>query len=276
MNYNATAVIKTAREILDSKGITHYNDTVFLLEKVLGKKCSVLSNIELSETEYNEYMSLISRRAERESMDSLMGYTEFMGLVVPFSQDTLSPRQETEIMVDNIIRENRGRNDLTVLDLCSGSGCIGLSIAKHLPAKVTLVDISYKAISMAKKTAELNNIAVEIIESDLFDNVTGKYDIIITNPPYKYAQQFVEHALELIPEGNRVAMFLKLTFLESKNRKEMFEKYPPEYISVSSSRLQCALGGDFEKFKSTSSAAAYGWFIWRKGFTGEPRVRWFN
>ena len=99
---------------------------------------------------------------------------------------------------------------------------------------------------------------------------------IITNPPYKYAQQFVEHALELIPEGNRVAMFLKLTFLESKNRREMFEKYPPEFIYVSSSRLQCALGGDFEKFKNTSTAVAYGWFIWRKGFKGEPRVRWFN
>lgn len=99
---------------------------------------------------------------------------------------------------------------------------------------------------------------------------------IITNPPYKYAQQFVEHALELIPEGNRVAMFLKLTFLESKNRKELFEKCPPEFIYVSSSRLQCALGGDFEKYKGNSSAAAYGWFIWRKGFTGEPRVRWFN
>lgn len=99
---------------------------------------------------------------------------------------------------------------------------------------------------------------------------------IITNPPYKYAQEFVEHALEIIPEGQRVAMFLKLTFLESKNRREMFEKYPPEYIYVSSSRLQCALGGDFEKYKSTSTAVAYGWFIWRKGFTGEPRVRWFN
>ena len=100
---------------------------------------------------------------------------------------------------------------------------------------------------------------------------------IITNPPYKYAQQFVEHALELIPDGNRVAMFLKLTFLESKNRKEMFEKYPPEYIYVSSSRLQCALGGEFEKYKqSGGTAVAYGWFIWRKGFTGEPKVRWFN
>ena len=110
-----------------------------------------------------------------------------------------------------------------------------------------------------------------------FLKTTGEYHCdIITNPPYKYAQQFVEHALELVPEGHRVAMFLKLTFLESKNRREMFEKYPPEYIYVSSSRLQCALGGNFEKYKTTSTAVAYGWFIWRKGFTGEPRVRWFN
>ena len=100
---------------------------------------------------------------------------------------------------------------------------------------------------------------------------------IITNPPYKHAQQFVEHALELIPDGNRVAMFLKLTFLESQARREMFEKYPPEYIYVSSSRLRCARGGDFETYKQgVGTAIAYAWFIWRKGFTGEPRVRWFN
>lgn len=100
---------------------------------------------------------------------------------------------------------------------------------------------------------------------------------VITNPPYKYAQQFVEHALELVPIGRRVAMFLKLTFLEGKARKEMFEHYPPEYIYVSSSRLQCALGGDFENLKSGGgSAVAYGWFIWRKGYKSDPRVRWFN
>ena len=99
---------------------------------------------------------------------------------------------------------------------------------------------------------------------------------IITNPPYKYAQQFVEHALDIIPDGCRVAMFLKLTFLEGKNRRSLFDKSPPEVIYVSSSRLPCALGGDFTALKQTSSAVAYAWFIWRKGFTGEPRVRWFN
>ena len=100
---------------------------------------------------------------------------------------------------------------------------------------------------------------------------------IITNPPYKYAQQFVEHALDIISDGNRVAMFLKLTFLESNSRRAMFERYPPEIIYVSSSRLQCAKGGEFEEYKQRGgTAVAYGWFIWRKGYTGEPRVRWFN
>lgn len=100
---------------------------------------------------------------------------------------------------------------------------------------------------------------------------------IITNPPYKYAQQFVEHALDVVPEGQRVAMFLKLTFLESQNRRKMFDRYPPQYIYVSSSRLRCASSGEFEKYKQGSGTAiAYAWFIWKKGFTGEPRVRWFN
>lgn len=184
MNYKATAVVKAAKDILNSKGVTNYNDTVFLLEKVLGKKCSILDSIELNEQEYAEYMELISRRSEHEPMDSLMGYTEFLGLTIPFSQDTLSPRQETEIMVDNIIRENKGRDNLTVLDLCSGSGCIGLAIAKHLGAAVTIVDISAAAIAVAEQNAKLNNVSVNIVSSDLFENVEGKYDIIVTNPPY--------------------------------------------------------------------------------------------
>ena len=98
---------------------------------------------------------------------------------------------------------------------------------------------------------------------------------IITNPPYKYAAEFVEHALELQRRGGRVAMFLKLTFLEGKARKKFFEKYPPKVLYVSSARLQCAKNGDFEKYgKGVGTAIAYGWYIWEKGFTGEPVIRW--
>ena len=98
---------------------------------------------------------------------------------------------------------------------------------------------------------------------------------IITNPPYKYAKEFVEHALDISADGVKVAMFLKLTFLESKSRKALFEKYPFKTLYVSSARLQCAKNGDFEKFgKGVATAVAYGWYVWEKGFKGKPTIEW--
>ena len=104
-----------------------------------------------------------------------------------------------------------------------------------------------------------------------------KYDgDILTNPPYTYATQFVEKALETITDGHRVVMFLKLTFLESTKRRRLFELAPPETLYVSTKRVQCAMNGEFEKYKSSGTAVAYGWFVWRKGFKGEPTIIWFN
>jgi len=96
---------------------------------------------------------------------------------------------------------------------------------------------------------------------------------IVTNPPYKYAQEFIEKALEVVAPGRKVAMFLKLTFLEGQKRKIFFEKYPPKKIYVYSKRKNCAMNGDFETYKS-NSAICYAWFIWVKGFTGEPTIAW--
>ena len=95
---------------------------------------------------------------------------------------------------------------------------------------------------------------------------------IITNPPYKYAKEFVEKAIEVSEPKIKIAMLLKLTFLEGKNRRELFAKAPPKYIYVFSSRTKCAKNGDFES--TGSSAVAYGWFIWEVGFTGEPIIKW--
>lgn len=97
---------------------------------------------------------------------------------------------------------------------------------------------------------------------------------IITNPPYRYAQEFVERALLIIPEGRKVAMFLKLTFLEGKSRRELFRNTPPHTVWVSSSRLKCAMNGDFDSFDG--SATAYAWFVWTKGYHGDTVIRWFN
>lgn len=100
---------------------------------------------------------------------------------------------------------------------------------------------------------------------------------IITNPPYKYAKEFVEHALDISMDSTKIAMFLKLTFLESQSRKILFQKTPPKIVYVSSSRLQCAKNGDFEKYgKGVGTAVAYAWFVWEKGFKGNPIIKWVN
>ena len=104
-------------------------------------------------------------------------------------------------------------------------------------------------------------------------NATNEYDgDIITNPPYKYAKEFVEKALAVVKPGHKVAMFLKLTFLEGKNRRELFKKYPPKCIYVSSARLQCGKNGNFDG----TSMVAYAWYVWKKGHVGDPKVRWIN
>jgi hypothetical protein len=97
---------------------------------------------------------------------------------------------------------------------------------------------------------------------------------IITNPPYSKAQEFVEKSLSLVSDGSKVAMFLKLMFLEGKKRRTLFEEYPPRRIWVSSSRLKCAINGDFDN--TGTSATAYAWYVWVKGYKGSPEVRWFN
>ena len=100
---------------------------------------------------------------------------------------------------------------------------------------------------------------------------------IITNPPYKYALDFVCKALSIVPDGRKVCMFLKVQFLEGKARKELFVNHPPKVLYVSSSRLLCAPNGDFEATrKNGGSAVAYAWFVWEKGYKGDTIIKWIN
>jgi len=94
------------------------------------------------------------------------------------------------------------------------------------------------------------------------------------NPPYKLTQEFVEHSIDIVNDGSKVCMFLKVLFLESQTRKKMFAKYPPKTIYVSSSRLNCAKNGNFDEYMS--SAVAYTWYVWEKGFTGDTIIKWIN
>lgn len=110
---------------------------------------------------------------------------------------------------------------------------------------------------------------------DFLININPYYNgDIVTNPPFKYAQEFIENALARVDEGRKVCMFLKVLFLESKTRRKLFDEQPPKTIYVSSSRINCAKFGDFEKY--TTKAIAYAWFVWEKGYKGDTVIKWIN
>ena len=94
---------------------------------------------------------------------------------------------------------------------------------------------------------------------------------IITNPPYSMATEFVKHALDISMDSTKVAMFLKIQFLETKKRYELFEEYPPKKIYVFVNRVNCGKNGVFGK---ESSAVCYCWFVWEKGYQDKPIVDW--
>jgi hypothetical protein len=95
---------------------------------------------------------------------------------------------------------------------------------------------------------------------------------ILTNPPFKLAEKFIEKGIELIGDNSHLFLFLKIQFLEGQKRKELFKKYPPKYVYVNSARQLCAKDGEFEKYTSTTQF--YAWYIWEKGYEGETMLRW--
>ena len=121
---------------------------------------------------------------------------------------------------------------------------------------------------------ELEPFAPVIWEPDfLTETLEGFEGDIITNPPYSMGLEFVQKALESVRPGGKVAMFLKVQFLEGQKRGMFFKNTPPRTVYISRSRLACYKNGDMSK---TDSAIAYAWYVWEKGFTGDPVIKWFN
>ena len=107
-----------------------------------------------------------------------------------------------------------------------------------------------------------------------FLNGGGKI-AIVTNPPYKYAMEFILHAFDLCRDGDLVCMFVKTTFLEGKKRyKELFSQQPPSIVLQFVERILCAKNGDFDEARKQGSAVSYCWMIWEKGYKGQTIIDW--
>ncbi len=181
-------IIKKAQNTLEAAGIADSQvDSWLLAEFVFGiTRVKYYANMQMtvdgrSVEKYNE---LVNQRAGHIPLQHIIGTQEFMGLTFKVNENVLIPRQDTELLVENVV-DYLGNDERTVLDMCTGSGCIAVSIDRlSKNSKVTAVDISEKALEVAQENNRLNNANVTFIQSDLFTNVTGKYDIIVSNPPY--------------------------------------------------------------------------------------------
>lgn len=146
----------------------------------------------------NKYIELIKARCSRLPLQHITGHQEFMGFDFFVNENTLIPRQDTEILAEKALEYIRKYMDLksansdntgvSIMDMCTGTGCIGIAIAKLLPnIRVTGADVSDKALEVAEKNRKnLSADNISFVKSDIFDNIDSniKYDFIISNPPY--------------------------------------------------------------------------------------------
>lgn len=145
---------------------------------------------EVKKEDLEEYYRLIEKRKTGYPIQYIIGSQEFMGMNFLMDENVLIPRPDTETLVENVIKvsEEKYKNKIIrILDLCTGTGAIGISLAKYIPnAMVDCVDISDYAINIAIKNARNNEVddRVNVFKSDLFSDISKAYDIIVSNPPY--------------------------------------------------------------------------------------------
>lgn len=170
-----------ARERLIDNGIDG-REARLLLAYAMGIKADDLIKFsEVSDEVENIFNELLQKRISGIPYAYITGVKEFMKLDFQVNENVLIPRPETEMLVEEALKKNAD----SILDMCTGSGCIAISIAYYNKnAKITAVDISEKALEVAEENAKHNNVHIEFVKSDLFENVHRKYDLIVSNPPY--------------------------------------------------------------------------------------------
>ena len=159
----------------------------------------------MPEEEWKRYCELAEKRLARVPLQHLTGEQEFMGLTFRVTPDVLIPRQDTEHLVEEALACCEGRR---VLDMCTGSGCIAISIARlGKPASVTGADISEKALAVAKDNAARLSAEVAWVESDMFSGIDGEFDVIVSNPPYIPPEQIEGLEPEVKDHEPRLALY---------------------------------------------------------------------
>lgn len=203
---NILNVLKEAVTALESCGLTNTRlDAEVLLSSFLKKdRTSLFTHPEqsLTEKELEEFRQLVERRKRGEPVAYIVGKKEFWSLAFEVNRHVLVPRPETEILVEEVLKVCRGerRDNPSILEIGTGSGAISVALASELKnAKIVATDSSQEAVAVASKNAENNGVAngISFLVGDLFKLVSGKFDIIVSNPPYISQEEYDRLPLEV-------------------------------------------------------------------------------
>ena len=185
MNYRK--LYETGKDRLEKAGIQEAAlDARLLLEEVCRTDRNTLlvhGDRAVTEEEETQFRIFIERRSTHEPLQQITGWQEFMGLRFYVTEDVLVPRQDTETLVEEVMRYLR--DGMEILDVCTGSGCILLSLLRYSNGcRGVGCDISEKALAVAGQNAKELGISAQFIQSDLFESIEGRFEYIVSNPPY--------------------------------------------------------------------------------------------
>lgn len=185
MNYRK--LYETGKDRLEKAGIQEAAlDARLLLEEVCRTDRNTLlvhGDRAVTEEEETQFRIFIERRSAHEPLQQITGWQEFMGLRFSVTEDVLVPRQDTETLVEEVMRYLR--DGMEILDVCTGSGCILLSLLRYSNGcRGVGCDISEKALAVAGQNAKELGISAQFIQSDLFESIEGRFEYIVSNPPY--------------------------------------------------------------------------------------------
>jgi release factor glutamine methyltransferase len=216
---------KTLESIYDKEEIESF---FFIISEFLHQKkridLALDPSFSINENELEKWNSIIAELKQEKPIQYILGETEFYGLRFLVNENTLIPRQETEELVDLILSENSKIEipNPKILDIGTGSGCIAISLAKILPnAKVYALDVSEKALDIAKQNAEINKVEINFINKSILEvedleqltthnsQLTTKFDIIVSNPPYVRNLEKIEIKKNVLEYEPHLALFVE-------------------------------------------------------------------
>lgn len=202
MRMTLSELLATGEAALQEAGITEAPlDAWYLLEYVTGVSrtrylCEWGQLAE--EAQQKRYMELIQKRVTHIPLQHLTGEQEFMGLPFSVNEQVLIPRQDTEVLVEEVLKHLHP--DAEVLDMCTGSGCILISLAHFVQLKRAVgADVSVEALKVAEQNRVRNQVQAEFICTDMFAHITGSFDCIVSNPPY-IATEVIETLTEEVKD----------------------------------------------------------------------------